>query len=243
MLEEYSYYMLIKDYKVRQIFLEDDNFTLVKAHAIEMCKELISRKVEIPWACPNGIRIDKVDDELLCWMRKAGCYLLGFGIESGNQEILDRAHKQLNLKYIREVIIMAKKYDFITYGFFIIGLPGETQNTIKQTIEFAKRLPLDKAWFNVLVPYPGTEVFAMYSKNKSRNSIQWDNIDTNSGMIAEGIEYEDLSGSDLIYWQRRALLEFYFSSPKRLFNVLRNLSFGSLQTLMKTSFYKNWSIR
>ena len=122
-------------------------------------------------------------------------------------------------------------------------MPGETQNTIKQTIEFAKRLPLDKAWFNVLVPYPGTEVFAMYSKNKSRNSIQWDNIDTNSGMIADGIEYEDLSGSDLIYWQRRALLEFYFSSSKRLFNVLRNLSFGSLQTLMKTSFYKNWSIR
>ncbi|MDD5731015.1 MAG: radical SAM protein [Candidatus Omnitrophica bacterium] len=234
---------LAKQHNVRQIFLSDDNFTLSKDHAIRMCKELISRKINLPWACPNGIRIDKVDDELLSYMKKAGCYLVGFGIESGNQEILDRAHKQLDLKRVSEVIKMATRHKMIAYGFFVLGLPGETKATIKQTIDFAKRLPLDRAWFNVLVPYPGTEVFDMYSKGKSYFEIDWGNIDANTGMISEGLKYDDLTGEELVFWQRKALKDFYLSSPKRTFSVLSNMSLGSIKTLMKTSFFKHWVSR
>jgi len=230
--------MLIKNYKIKEIFISDDNFTLVKSHVIDMCKEIIDRKISIFWSCPNGIRIDTVDNEILKWMKKAGCHLLAFGIESGNQEILNRAHKQLDLKRVQEVIKMAKLHKFLTYGFFIIGLPGENLQTIRQTINFAKSLPFDRAWFNILVPYPGTEIFNMFAKDKSYSAIDWANIDATTGMIATGIKYKDLEGRNLVYWQRRALREFYLCKPKVLMSVISHMSLGSIKTLIKTSFFK-----
>jgi radical SAM superfamily enzyme YgiQ (UPF0313 family) len=230
--------ILIKGYKVKEIFISDDNFTLVKDHVIGMCNELLDRKINIPWACPNGIRIDTVDDGILRLMKKAGCHLVGFGIESGNQEILDNARKQLDLKRVKEVVRMAKLNKLITYGFFIIGLPGETTETIRQTIDFAKQLPLDRAWFNILVPYPGTEIFDMYAKGKSLDEIDWDNFDASTGMISSGIRYRDLQGPDLVYWQRRALREFYLSNPKVFMSVISHMNLGSIKTLVKTSFFK-----
>lgn len=173
-------------------------------------------------------------------MREAGCYLVGFGIESGSQEILNRAQKQLNLSRVAEVVKMAQKHKILTYGFFIIGLLGETKKTIRQTIDFAKKLPLDRGWFNVLVPYLGTEVFDLYAQGKSYDEIEWGNVDAASGMITKGIHYDGLSGKDLVYWQRRALREFYLANPRRVFSVGRNMSLGSLRTLMKTSFFKRW---
>ncbi|MDD5476676.1 MAG: radical SAM protein [Candidatus Omnitrophica bacterium] len=232
--------LLMREYGVKQIFLSDDNFTMQKSHALAMCKEICARKIKILWACPNGIRIDKVDDGLLKAMREAGCYLVGFGIESGSQEILNRAQKQLNLSRVAQVVKMANKHDILTYGFFIIGLLGETKKTIRQTIDFAKKLPLDRAWFNVLVPYPGTEIFDLYSKGKPYNEIEWGKEDATSGMIAKGIHYDGLSGEDLVYWQRRALREFYLTNFRRFFSVIKNMSWGSLKTLMKTSFFKRW---
>lgn len=230
--------ILMRNYRVRQIFLSDDNFTLVKSHVIDLCKEIINRKIDIPWCCPNGIRIDTIDEEILKWMKKAGCYLLAFGIESGNQEILNRTHKQLDLKHVQEIIKMANLHKFLTYGFFIIGLPGENLETIRQTIDFAKNLSLDRVWFNILVPYPGTEIFNTYARDKSYFEIDWENIDTATGMIATGIKYKDLEEVDLVYWQRRALREFYLSNPKALMSVISHISLGSIRTLIKTSFFK-----
>jgi len=230
--------MLIQKYNVKEFFISDDNFTLKKSHVMDLCNEIIKRKINVPWACPNGIRIDKVDDEMLESMSKAGCHLVGFGIESGNQEILNNADKQLNLEQVEKIVKMAKRHKLMTYGFFIIGLPGENLQTINQTIDFAKRLPLDRAWFNVLVPYPGTEIFNMYSQKKPYAEIDWSNIDTSTGMIAEGIAYKDLTGPDLVYWQMRALREFYLSNPRRFFSVANHMSIGSIRTLLKTSFFK-----
>jgi len=230
--------MLMKDYGVKEIFLSDDNFTLVKEHVIGVCEEIIKRKLNISWACPNGVRIDCLDTEILQVMKEAGCHLLGFGIESGNQKILDKAHKQLDLQLVPKVVKEAKRLGLTTYGFFIIGLPGETIRTIMQTIDFAKSLQLDRAWFNILVPYPGTEVFNKYLKKKPLTKISWANIDASTGMIASSIEYKELKEEDLIYWQRRALWEFYLR-PEHFISVIKNFSFGSLKTLIRTSFFKN----
>lgn len=227
---------LLKDsFGVKEIFISDDNFTLSKQHAINLCKELIDRKLNIPWACPNGIRIDTADDELLGWMRRAGCYLVGFGIESGNQNILDKAHKQLDLKRVKGAVESARRNKLMTYGFFIIGLPGETKKTIRQTIDLAKNLHLDRAYFNILIPFPGTEIFKLYSQKKKE--VDWANIDSGTGMIAEGIDYEDLKAEDLVYWQRRALREFYFR-PRLIFSVLRHLRLKGIKTMLNLSFFK-----
>lgn len=230
--------LLIQKYNVKGFFISDDNFTLKKSHVLDLCQEIIRRKINIPWACPNGIRIDKVDEEMLRLMERAGCYLVGFGIESGNQEILNNAHKQLDLERIEKVVKMAKTHKLITYGFFIIGLPGETMKTIRQTINFAKNTPFDRAWFNILVPYPGTEIFDLYTKGRADAEIDWENIDASTAMIAQGIKYEDLSGPDLVYWQRRALREFYLCNPRVLMSVINHMSIGSIKTLLKTSFFK-----
>lgn len=226
--------MLKEKHGVREIFISDDNFTLVKNHAISLCKEMINRKVNLPWACPNGIRVDTADSELLDWMSRAGCYLVGFGIESGNQSILDRAHKKLDLKCVYNVVKIAKSHKLMTYGFFIIGLPGETPETIKQTIDLSKRLCLDRAYFNILIPYPGTEVYEMYRDHHP--GVDWENIDSSTGMIADGIQYDRLTGSDLVYWQRRALKEFYFR-PRIFLSVINNMTLGGVKTLMNTSFF------
>ena len=109
------------------------------------------------------------------------------------------------------------------------------------SIILTKKLPLDRAWFNVLVPYPGTEIFDLYAQGKLFDEIDWAGADATTGMIAKGIKYEDLNSKDMVYWQRRALKEFYLSSPGRIFSVLRNMSPGSIKTLMKTSFFKHWA--
>ena len=229
--------LLIEKYGVSEIFFCDDNFTLGRTHAAEVCNEIIRRGIDIFWACPNGVRIDHLDKDLLRLMRKAGCHSLGFGIESGNQSILDRANKNLDLKKVRQVLSNAHNEGITTYGFFILGLIGETPATIRQTINFAKELPLDRAWFNILIPFPGTEVFDLFIRNQCLEDLNWDEIDSSTGMITTGIEYESLTADDLVRWQRKAVREFY-ARPRILFNVLKTLSFGGLKTLVHQSFFK-----
>lgn len=230
--------MLMKRYGVKEIFISDDNFTLIKEHAIGICNEILERNLNISWACPNGVRVDRLDRELLQIMKKAGCHLIGLGIESGNQEILNRANKHLDLKLVSKVVKEAKQIGITTYGFFIIGLLGENPQTIRQTIDFAKGLPLDRAWFNILVPYPGTEIFTEFTRSKSLKEVDWKNIDATTGMIATGIKYQELTAEDLVYWQRKAAREFYLR-PKILINVLKNIRYDGLKTMTRTSFFKN----
>jgi len=230
--------LLMKEYGVKEFFISDDNFTLIKEHTTEICKEILRRKLDIPWACPGGVRIDRLDHELLQIMKKAGCHLLGFGIESGDQEILVRAKKNLDLKSVSKVIKEAKEAGITTYGFFIMGLLGETPQTLRRTIDFAKSLPLDRAWFNILVPYPGTEIFNEFTRGRTLDEVDWENIDAATGMITSGIEYPELTAEDLVHWQRKAVREFYLR-PKIIIDVLKNIRYSSLKTMVQTSFFKN----
>lgn len=230
--------ILMERYGVREIFFSDDNFTLNKKHAMGVCKEILDRKIDISWACPNGVRIDRLDRELLQIMKKSGCHLLGFGIESGSQEILNNASKHLELKLVTEIVKEAKQTGMTTYGFFIIGLPGENSQTIRQTINLAKSLPLDRAWFNILVPYPGTEIFNTFTENISLNDVDWSGIDASTAMISSGIKYKDLTGEDLVSFQKKAIKEFYLR-PNIIIDVLKNTNYNSLKTMIKTSFFKH----
>ncbi|HDZ59663.1 MAG TPA: radical SAM protein, partial [Actinobacteria bacterium] len=133
--------MLVKDYQVQEIHFEDDNFTLKRSHAAAICEEMLRRGLDIVWSTPNGVRIDSLDDELLDLMQRSGCYALGFGIESGSQKVLDINHKRLNLEKVAGKVEMVKGHGIETNGFFIIGLPGETVDTIKETVCFALKVP------------------------------------------------------------------------------------------------------
>lgn len=161
---------LVSNFGVKEIHIEDDNFTLKRDHAEQICRLILKKKLKIAWATPNGIRADKVDLPLLKLMKKAGCYFVAFGIESGNQEILDKVAKHSNLKAIEKAINLAHRAGLTTQGFFIFGLPGETSQTITNTINFAKSLPLDRGQFLYLDVIPGS---ALWRELNFDQKVDW----------------------------------------------------------------------
>jgi hypothetical protein len=137
----------------------DDNFTLNIERAKKICRELIDRKLKLLWYCHNGIRADRIDQELAVLMKKAGCTSIAFGIESGNPETFDSIKKGEPLSAVVNSVKVAKKAGIKAVGYFIIGLPGETLEKFIETVRFQRSLKLDDYVYNMLIPYPKTEAW------------------------------------------------------------------------------------
>ncbi len=138
-----------------QINIADDLFTANRRRCSEICNEIIRRGIKQEWTA--FARVDTVSEELLRLMKRAGCTTLCFGIESGNQEILDRVKKKTNLKMCRDAVDMCGKAGIRAMTAYILGLPGETPETLRQTLEFSRSLS-DSYGYHVLAPVPGSEV-------------------------------------------------------------------------------------
>lgn len=156
-IEEIKY--LNKDFNVKEIHIEDDNFSMRKGRAIEFSERILREGLGITWAFPNGLRLDNLDLPTLKLMHKAGCYSLNVGVESGNDEILRKIKKRITREEIKAKISMVKDAGLDIGGFFIIGFPGETVKEIKDTINFARELPLDRIGISYFQTYPGTEEY------------------------------------------------------------------------------------
>ncbi|MDO8592367.1 MAG: radical SAM protein [bacterium] len=205
--------LLVKNFGVKEIHFEDDNLTLRREHAMAICNLIIARGVKISWATPNGIRADKVDEELLRLMKTAGCYYVVFGIESGNQKILENINKKETLADIEKAVKIANKLGMMTQGFFILGLPGETEETIKNSIDFAKRIPLDRAQFLILDLLPGS---ALWEEQKN-NFV----VDYKKESYHEPTWVPDtISPETLKKWQPKAFRSFFFR-PGPLFSLIK----------------------
>jgi radical SAM superfamily enzyme YgiQ (UPF0313 family) len=222
-LDEIEY--LVKNFGVREIHFEDDNFTLVREHAEAVCKGIIERNLKISWATPNGIRADKVDKELLELMKKSGCYFVVFGIESGNQYILDNIKKSESLNSIENAIKIAHEVGLMTQGFFIFGLPGETKESIQNSINFAKKTKLDRAQFLLLDLIPGSELWDCH-----HNEIEYDYTKRS---------YQDttwipstISRSDLLEAQPMAFKKFFFR-PQPIWSLIKHFKFSQLSFVLK----------
>jgi radical SAM superfamily enzyme YgiQ (UPF0313 family) len=134
----------------------DDNLTLNMKRAKELCHALIDSKLNLSWYCHNGIRADRLDQELANLMAEAGCTSIAFGIESGDQEVFSRVIKGEELQHIVDAINMTKKAGMKTVGYFIIGLPGDNLKAMRTTIAFQRTLNLDHYVYGIFIPYPGT---------------------------------------------------------------------------------------
>ena len=148
---------LVEQYGVRGINILDDLFTLTSDRVIAFCHELISRKLKIAWTCLN--RADRVNIEMLKIMKKAGCWQICYGIESGNQMVLNTVNKDETLETIAKAVQLTHESKINVWGLFMIGLPGETEASIRDTIQFAKRLPFDRAQLFITQPFPGSELY------------------------------------------------------------------------------------
>jgi|Deesub1362B_J571_1020462.scaffolds.fasta_scaffold00095_24 magnesium-protoporphyrin IX monomethyl ester (oxidative) cyclase len=156
---------LVEKYRIRELAILDDNFTLDKKRVMRICNEIITRHIDIKWSTPNGIAFWTLDKEVLTMMKKSGYYRATFGIESGCKETLNFVRKPVNLNYARKVIKFCNDIGLWTHSTFVIGFPNETLDSINQTIEFAKKSGLDFATFYIATPYPGTDLYGIFKKN------------------------------------------------------------------------------
>lgn len=167
---------LYHKYGIREIHIEDDNFTFYKDLVMEFCRELKKNNLNISWTCPNGVRLDTLDEEILLAMKQSGLYSISVGIESGSDKILVQMQKNLNTEKIREKINLLRKASIEVIGFFIIGYPAETKEDILKTIEFARDLPLKRANFMIFKPFPGTAITSQLADSGELKDIDknWD---------------------------------------------------------------------
>ncbi|MCE7988501.1 MAG: radical SAM protein [Caldilinea sp. CFX5] len=204
---------------IYNIHMYADLFTVNREHVMSFCEELIRRNIKIKWTCNS--RVDYVDEEMLTLMGKAGCWLISWGIESANEQVLKLARKGYKKEQAFKALKWAKAAGIKNWGYFIIGLPGETEESILETIAYAKELPLDIALFHVAAPYPGTPFFyEVVENNWFRPGTKWEEVDMDKSTV---LDYENLTAEQLQYWQKRATREWSLR-PGPMWTFLKGLN-------------------
>lgn len=189
---------------VRHIHMYADLFTVNRSQVVGICNEIIASGLEISWTCNS--RVDFVDREMLQLMARSGCAYISWGLESANKAILTHARKGVDADRARQSLQWAREAGIRNWGYFIIGLPGETVETIKETIAFSKSLPLDIALFHIAAPYPGTPFFKEVVANGwLRPGVRWEEVDMDESTV---LDYPQLRAEELEYWQKRAFREW-----------------------------------
>ncbi len=197
---------LLSDLGIHNVHMYADLFTVNRDQVVDLCRLIIDSGLEVHWTCNS--RVDYVDREMLQLMGKAGCYYISWGIESANEQILKRAHKGYRKEQAYESLTWAHEAGINNWGYFIIGLPGETEETIQETITYSKTLPLDIALFHIAAPYPGTPFFyEVVENNWFRPGTNWEEVDMDKSTV---LDYGNLSAERLEYWQKRATREWSF---------------------------------
>lgn len=193
--------LLKRDYGVRQIYVYDDNFTVPKKRAIDICKGLAD--LDLTWFAISGLYIPSLDRELLTWIKRSGCDHVMLAVESGNQRILNEViGKGLKLNKVREIITTCRDLGLTTEGFFLIGLPGETKTNMIETIRFAATSGLDRARLYVATPFPGSRLYDECIRDNllvgdfdlSRLQVTLANLGLRPAMI----ETEEFSAEDVL---------------------------------------------
>ena len=209
---------VLKKLGINNINMYADLFTVSREQVMGLCKLMIDQEINMKWTCNS--RVDYVDEEMLQMMGKAGCFFMAWGIESGSEQVLKHAHKGAYPDKVERALNWSKKAGIKNWGYFIIGLPTETEETIRKTIDFAKRLPLDIALFHVAAPYPGTPFFFEVVENGwFRPGTRWEQVDMDKGTV---LDYPGLPAEKLLYWQKRAFREWAFR-PKPILTYLKML--------------------
>ena len=206
---------LIKDFGVREINIRNDTITINREHVVDFCRELLRRGIKIRWQGPT--RVDCVDRELLKLMKKAGCHTLRYGIESGNQEILDRMGKGITLEQIRDAVRWTKEAGIEIMAYFMIGYIDETEKTIMDTINFAREIDPDGAIFSIGTPLPNTDLFYRAVERGLIERDYWKEYVT-----GRRIDRAPYLVDDAEKWVRRALWSFYFR-PRYIAGRLRKI--------------------
>lgn len=223
----------------------DPMFPNAKDQGTDFCNEMIKRGLhkKIKWFTEN--RVDFLEPDLLCLMKESGCHMIQFGFEVGDPLILNSISKNTYLEQAKKVIKMTKKAKILSYGLFMIGLPGETKSTIERTFEFSRTIDCDFAKFNRAVPYPGTKFYEMfkdsiqkYIKTPEKFTAWYEPVDEYDELpyLPEGI-----SASEIINLQKKGLRDFYLR-PKMIIRHILNKNLSPKTLILGASLLKKFSL-
>ena len=199
-------YILEEFPDIKEIMFEDDTLTIDKERCREFAEEILKRKLKFVWSANSRADIDLDTMRLL---KKAGARLFCVGIESGDQKILDSMKKNLKVDTIRQFFKDAKKAGIMVHGCFLVGNPGETKESLRVTLKFAKELEPDTAQFFPIMVYPGTEVYAWAVKNNYLKTGNFKDWLTDEGLHNCVLSRPELTDKDLVAFCDNARKEFY----------------------------------
>ncbi len=201
---------------VRQFLFWAESFTLNRQHALTTAEELIRRRLSVGWVCNS--RVDQVDPELLAAFRRAGCWMIGYGFESGSQRVLDLMGKGTTLAQAELAVDWAHRAGLQVTGHLMLGYPGETEQDIRQTINFAKGLRLDFAQFYAAVPFPGSDLYRQAVTHGWLTCSDWSRFEQNYSVLNAG----QVLPSAVERLRRQAYRSFYLR-PSQIIRTVRNL--------------------
>lgn len=211
---------------IREIDIFDRSFTINRKRVEKICDSIANRKLPITWSC--RARVDQVDRHLLQKMHRAGCRTILYGVESGNQEILDKEHKCITKAQIRNAIDATKKAGIRTHGFFMIGQPGDTKKTVLDTVSFSKELNLDYAQFLRTVVKPGAGLYDSVKKEIGYDYFER-YIKGDVDEIRLPRPWTDLTEEETLRLTKFAYRQFYFRPSQLLKRLVGLKSFPEFQ--------------
>ena len=201
-------------YGIREFLFWSESFTLSRSFATAVAEELIRRRVDVRWVCNS--RVDHVDRELLELFRRAGCWMIGYGIESGVQRILDSVRKGTTIEQARTAVAASHAAGLQVTGHCVLGIPGETRADITETIRFARELDLDFAQFYCAVPFPGSELYDEARRAGWIITDDWSRFEQNFSVLTT----PQLSAEQIMELRRAAYRQFYLR-PRLIARTLK----------------------
>jgi radical SAM superfamily enzyme YgiQ (UPF0313 family) len=218
--------IVYEEYGIGNIEFIDDTFTLDQERAEKICDEIIKQGWDISWGASS--RVDTLSRKLAEKMKKAGCWIIYLGIESGSQRILDAIGKRITLEQVEKAVKILKDAGIKVLGSFIIGFLQDTKETIKETIKFAKSLNLDYAQFSILTPYPGTPIFDYAKKHGMLLTEDWSKYTATEPIV----KIEGVSEKEIKALFQKAYITFYLR-PRIVMEWLRNKQFSLMKSGIK----------
>ncbi|MES9929015.1 MAG: radical SAM protein, partial [Candidatus Thiodiazotropha sp. 6PDIVS] len=217
-------------YGIRHVMFVDDLFLASRKRASEFCRILIKEGLNMTWSCTS--RVDTVHEDVLALMKKAGCWEISFGLESGSQEMLEKMMKSAKVKDSERAVQMTAAAGIRTKGLFMLGYPGETTESIEETKQFVRNIPMTIMNLTKFTPYPGSPIYYdLYGSN-----IRDDHWEKMNGMnflwSPEGITIEELDQhyrQMLISFYRRPAISWHYTWLSLLYpqHMVRLLKFGT----------------
>jgi anaerobic magnesium-protoporphyrin IX monomethyl ester cyclase len=228
--------LLVHEFGIRQLDVLDDNFTLDIPRTEAILDGIIARKYKLLINLQNGVRADRINERIIHKMKLAGVFKAGVGVESGDKRILTSIKKKLSLAMAKEVIRMFRKEGILTSGFFMIGFPEDTRESIEKTIDFAIEADPTVANFALLLPFPGTE---MYRELKASGKLKDpDKLFYDTGFLSSTIHFtsSNLTEQELKQYESLAYKRFNFRFKKMVEVLFSIRSFGELVWTVEAAF-------